>query len=170
MYPPYASDVPTGVLCIGTLIVLTIDLIIVYYLYTRAEEYGQSGCLWALLGLFFPIPVVVIFLLINMNAGSRGRGRRGDDCYTRGGVYGGQQGGAMQQAPKHAAPDPFFRDDHLESLIEQGQLSEARKYMREMIDMARGMHDEAGLRNYAQYEPKINKAAMDSTRRRGGYS
>jgi len=169
MYNPYDTDVPAGVLCIAAVIGLTIELIIVYYLYTRAEEYGQSGCLWALFGFFFPIPVVIIFLLVNMNAESRGRGRRGEQYITHGGVYGSQLPGPMQQAQKHTTPDPDFRDDHLESLIEEGQLSEARKYMREMIDMARSMHDEAGLRNYAQYEPKINKAAMDGTRRRKDY-
>ena len=167
----YPDTGPTGVCFCGILVIaLVIEFVIVYFLYTRAEEYGQSGCLWALFGFFFPVPAVVIFLLVNMGSGRTPRERR-SERYINPGIYGGQPGEPAQpQMPRHGTPDPFFRDDHLDALIEEGHLSEARKYLREMIDMARSMHDEAGLRNYAQYEPKINKAAMDGTRHRGGYS
>ena len=85
-------------------------------------------------------------------------------------MYGAPPSGQDQRSGAETTkPDPNFRDDYLDGLIEDGKFSAARKYLREMIQMAREMNDEGGVRNYAQYEVKINKAAMDGSRRRRDY-
>ena len=125
------------------------------------------GLSWFFLfGLFAFIPFIFV-----AHIASQSQGRKSAAGYpVQPGVYGGQPPGGLPLAgPKSRPPDPDFRDDFLDGLIDDGRLSEARKYLREMIEMARSMHDETGLRNYAQYEPRINKAAMDSTRRRRDY-
>jgi hypothetical protein len=164
MNNPYAPGAGFDTLnCIAGIIGLIIAIAVASYVYSKAEEYGQSGCLWAIFGFLFPLPTIIVFLIVNSGKGGQGRGRGRDEYYTASGVYGGKA--APPPPTASSTPDPDFRDDHLEELITDGRLGEARTYLREMIKMAREMSDMKGVRNYAQYEAKINKAAMSSTRR-----
>ena len=156
--------------CIGYLLVIVLWIYIATRVYHRAEELGMSATLWAIIVFLFSLLALLIFWAVSSDV-ARKQAAGGTAGYPiHSGVYGGQSAG---QAPAPEArtgpPDPDFRDEHLEELIEDGKLSEARKYLREMINMAREMNDQTGLRNYANYEPKINKAAMEGTRRRKDY-
>jgi len=146
---------------------LLIWAVLAIYVYSDAEKSDMPGCLWAIIVFLGGLIGFLIYLAVKYGgAGSR----KQKDYYPRsGGVYGSQPPPAPDPRAAGYEPtkvDPYFRDDYLDGLIEDGKFSAARKYLREMIQMAREMNDEGGVRNYAQYEPKINKAAMDGTRRR----
>ena len=71
--------------------------------------------------------------------------------------------------PPPAYPPPLpvergFRDEQLEALINEGKLREARKYLRDMVAIAREMNDKQTEANYEQYEQEIELASMESHR------
>lgn len=160
----------TCLYCVIELLVLALWIFIATRVYHRAEELDMNATVWAIVVFLFGIIALIIFMFASWGAANAQKQRGMAGYPVRGGVYGGQPTG---QGPMPAArtgpPDPDFRDEWLDELITDGKLSEARKYLREMIDMARSMGDQTGVRNYAQYEPRINKAAMDSTRRKREY-
>ena len=63
--------------------------------------------------------------------------------------------------PPQVPHDTHFRDEALEQLIRDGKLREARKYLADMISVAREMKDWKCERDYAKYESEIRKAAMN---------
>ena len=82
------------------------------------------------------------------------------------GVYDRKESPSLTGASPESG-DPEFRDEELERLIEDGELIAARKYLREVIQVAREMNEMKVVRNYEQYEARISKAATDSRRMRG---
>jgi len=142
--------------------------VIAVFVYADAEKHDMPGALWAIIVFLFALLGLLIYFAVKY---SGRRERNGGQYIPRsGGVYGAPPPGQDQMGKvEPTKPDPYYRDDYLDGLIEDGKFSAARKYLREMIQMAREMNDEGGVRNYAQYEVKINKAAMDGTRRRRDY-
>ena len=53
-----------------------------------------------------------------------------------------------------------------DDLIADEEFSKARLYLGEMIKMAREALDEGAVRNYSQYSPRINNAAMAAEKRK----
>jgi len=150
---------------------LLVWAVVAIYVYSDAEKNDMPGCLWAVIVFLFGLLAFLIYLAIKYSGASS---RRQKDYYPKsGGVYGSAPPPSTQDPRASGYEptklDPDFRDEYLEGLIEDGKFSASRKYLREMIQMAREMNDEGGVRNYAQYEVKINKAAMDGTRRRRDY-
>lgn len=157
----YDSDYSSAWLGCQCLIAI-LWIFVCVYVYKRAEKLGMSTWAWVivvfLFGLFGFIPFAIF-------AGIK------EKEIQRGSVTG--YGGTYRGTPTHGAPsssqtlpDPDFRDFYLEGLIDDGELREARSYLREMIQIARESNDTAGLRNYAKYEPVINKAAMEQDRKK----
>ena len=66
--------------------------------------------------------------------------------------------------PPPMQPEADFRDEKLEALINEGKLSEARKYLRDMIAVAREMNDIRCEANYEKYEHAIDEASMQGRR------
>jgi len=57
-----------------------------------------------------------------------------------------------------------FRDERLETLINEGKLREAREYLRGMIAIAMEMNDKQCEANYERYEQEIELASMGGQR------
>jgi hypothetical protein len=51
-----------GLLCV--LLVVAVQLYIVYFLYTDANVRGQSGVLWAVIGLFTGLLGLIVWLIM----------------------------------------------------------------------------------------------------------
>ena len=135
------------------------------FVYYKAEQYGMDAMLWLVLVFIFGPVAFGLFLLLILfqTRGPRRLEREGMPPgrvkYKRKAEY-----MSLPSQPLPAATDDFY-DERLERLIQDGRLSEAREYLRDMIQVAREMKDEAALRHYSRYEPKINKAAMDNTKK-----
>jgi hypothetical protein len=167
-YEPYSSpyDGCAATECAIYFVLMLVWLVIAILVYREAEKFGMNGCLWAAVVFFFGLIGVIIYVIVSRlerNAQARGAPT---GYGARTGIPGGPQPGpALYSTTTSTAPDPGFRDEQLDELIDEGRLGEARNYLREMIQMAREMNDMKGIRNYSQYEVRINKAAMDSRRR-----
>ena len=67
-------------------------------------------------------------------------------------------------APPPMQPEADFHDGKLEGLINEGKLSEARKYLRDMAAIAREMNGLQCEANYKTYEQVIETASMEGRR------
>ena len=77
-------------------------------------------------------------------------------------VYGGSKmasPAANSPAAVQVSADPDFSDSHIDSLIQRGDLKEARKQVAEMMQMAKEMGDKKGMANYRKYEAIISRAS-----------
>jgi hypothetical protein len=71
--------------------------------------------------------------------------------------------------PEPTAPRPYdseegFRDEKLDTLIETGELREAREYLAGMIQISVEMKNKQLEANYRGYEKKIIEASMNGDR------
>jgi hypothetical protein len=64
--------------------------------------------------------------------------------------------------PPGVEADPDFSDEKLDRLIEDGDLSEAREYLRQMLKIARETKDKQGEANYRIYREKLQAANLES--------
>ena len=160
---PGKIDVWFVILLLSVAVYLAFSVFTAIWLYKKAEEHGESGCLWAFFGMLIPLRAIFNFY------GSRHMllHRREDEPVPQPKE---SRSGRTSQLPGRLAraqpPDPDFHDKHLDGLIEKGRLSEACKYLNTMIGMARRIHDEEGERNYIQYKDRIDKTIMDAKRKR----
>jgi hypothetical protein len=145
------------------------------WIYSDAEANGYSGCLWAILFLFFNLPALVVYLVffhgISAPRAFHRAVSRNDDLLYRSqnrtarlssagaGQYASGWGNTVEPVSM-GRPDPDFRDETLDRLIAANKLSEARTYMKDMISVAREMNDQRGASNYRQYEQRISQASM----------
>ncbi len=169
----YASPYDSGYQFDETLVCITCAsaifwALVAVYTFHKAERLEMDPWFWSvavfLLGIFFFIPFIIVSASQERklkNAAARFGGAAGFPVARGGSGY------PTGVGPKIPIPaDPDFRDYHLDDLIEDGQLREARKYLKEMTQMAKEMNDDAGYQNYKQYEAKINAAATRSTNKR----
>ena len=169
-----------AVVTAGNIIILFIfgllPLLLLFWIYGDAEENGQSGCLWVILVMIFSYPALIVYLLLfhGMPAMRRPSSPRRDEDLQYRSMYRSEisdpgtkypntwgEPSKMVSAPKG---DADFFDEELDKLIMAGKISEARKYMRDMISMAKEMGDSKGMANYKLYESRINRAAGSGAR------
>lgn len=151
MYPD-AQELLTIVLV--SAIFWAIAGIIVYY--DAAARGHDPACVWGcVVFLFGAIPLFIYFIYRLMNKPER-RERRYEpsSTYT-------PPGGYQSREPAIKADSGYF-DPELDRLIDERKFSEARAYLREMLQMAREMGDLKGQANLGKYESKINQAARGS--------
>lgn len=132
------------------------------WVYIDAENNYNSGCMWAIaIWFFFPIalPAYLIISFRDKQTVKHSKVDRADDIGYR----------AMYTSRKYQKPeytssygsstksDPDFVDEELEKLIRFGKLSEARLYLKDMLDVAREMNDELMQANYRRYEARITE-------------
>ena len=120
--------------------------------------------LWVVAVFFFgPIAFAIFLMLALSQTRVRGRGETEGPSggYTPKDDY-------IPDKPHRETThlDTDFRDEQLEVLIADEEFGKARAYLREMIQMARDAQDEGMVRNYSQYSPRINNAAMEAEKRR----
>ncbi len=173
MDDPFSGMDNSTMCCVGV-VALAIIIAMLWATYSLAESHNKNGCVWMVIVFIFGIwgfAIFIIYILVTGSQEKRARDQYGGRPGTYGGRppttgYGGpsQPYGAPQQMKVEA--DTGFRDYELDDLIENGQLSEARKYLTDMLKMAKEMGDDKGYANYKQYEKRITAAASDPTRRR----
>lgn len=153
-----------------------IHIAIIIWIYNDAETHNNTGLIWVLLVIFFPFLAVVVYLVLFRGA-SIGPARqhkavgRNEDFnirakytarYKKGRGTTGDTGGTMAgTAP--AVID--FTDITLDRLLEDGKLSDARAYLEDMLQVAKDMNDEEGLKNYSSYQTKIASAQKRGTKK-----
>jgi hypothetical protein len=145
------------------------QIAIIIWIYNDAETHNNTGLLWVLLVFIFQFPAVVVYLVLFRGA-SIGPARqhkaigRNEDFnirakytanYKKGRGTTGDTGGTMAgTAP--AVID--FSDITLDRLLDDVKLSYARVYLEDILQIAKDMNDEDGLKNYSSYQTKIASA------------
>lgn len=170
-----SCSTPAAFSLIWSLIGFVIWLLVIGWIYSDAEAQARSGCLWAALFFFFGFLALAIYLIFFHGISALDRHRavnRGNDLGYRSMYRQPQPDAGTWKAPNMwgtasaastpATADPDFRDLELDRLIKEGKLSEAREYLRDMINVAKEMGDSKGLANYRQYESRISRAAARS--------
>lgn len=141
-----------------------INLILILFVWFKAEEYGMDPFVWVIAVFFFgPLAFGVFLFLVLSQTRVRGKQASG---YPPAGYRSKNDYIPDEPSRETSAVNPDFRDDHLDDLITDGEFGKARAYMREMIQVARDTQDEGAVRNYSQYSPRINNAAMEAEKRK----
>lgn len=146
---------------------------ILFWVYSSAEDNFNSGCLWFIIVFIFGFLGLIVYLIVYISS-RRASGHRAVDrnadlnvraIYRNGSGPQSPSGQWGQSAPtsRGIKPDPNFRDEDLDRLIEAGKLAEAREYLRDMKSLAREMNDTTTLNNYNQYDRKIATASRQSS-------
>ena len=140
--------------CLYCILYLCVWMFFLYYTYTKAEDQGRGGCLWVIIVLVFGPLGFAVFLFISLGDDWAGRSRDRREYRPKPGVYGGYPKQTVPPLAKVKA-DQNFRDDHLDKLIDDGNVKQARDYLKGMIELAKEMNDTQGLANYEQYKAKL---------------
>jgi hypothetical protein len=148
-----------------------LSVVLAIWIYLDAEIHGQDGILWAIIVFFLSIPALIVYFLFFRQgiapAEPHRAVNRNEDFLIRRKYLTGEAaeerksflyGKEVQAAGTLGRPDPGFEDRELEHLIKSGQIAAARKYLTEMLQMAKEMNDEQGRMNYLQYEAMIERA------------
>ncbi len=137
--------------------------------YYHAKERGLPAVGWALLVFFTGLLVLLLYYLFARNyeplseiGGVTDRGfastyRPGKHYQDRAFMPYGAPGPGAETA------DPDFVDEELERLINEGDLREARRYLNDMMQIAREVHDKKGLLNLRTYEKRIADASKSGS-------
>ena len=141
-----------------------ISLLLLLFVWIKAEDYGMDPVLWVVAVFFFGPLAFAIFLMLALSQ-TRVRG-----SVERKGPPGGYtpKEDYIPDKPHRETTrlSTDFRDEQLDLLITEEEFGKARVYLREMIQMARDAQDEGMVRNYSRYSPRINNAAMEAEKRR----
>jgi hypothetical protein len=138
---------------------IILQIALLAFVWYKAEEYGMDPLVWLIAVLLFGPLAFIVFVILILSQSRAPRRKYDEPMPPMGKSTSGEYIPPPPEPVKSSAPDPNFRDDRLEELLESGKTSEARKYMREMIETARDMNDITTVRNYSQYVSRINKAA-----------
>lgn len=147
-----------------------IGLILALWVYIDAQDHGQDGLVWAVIVFFLQIPALIVYFLFFRQgiapAEKHTAVSRSDDFLYRSKYRTQDLSGDRKKATMAgvAPPDPDFSDPELERLISERKLSEARGYLKDMIQIAREMNDQKSLRNYKKYELILAKMSRGSSR------
>ncbi len=161
----------TGFFAIGAIF----QVLLVIWVYMDADEHGQDGFIWAVIVLFFGLPALVVYFLFFRQGIAPPRKHkavsRSEDFTIRARYTGGRGkqdmvGSNGNRREAGVAADPDFTDPDLDRLIAQGKLSEAREWLNDMVEIAKEMNDSKAVRNYRQYQARIDRAARGSS---GGF-
>ena len=141
-----------------------VSLLFLLFVWFKADDYGMDPVLWVIAVFFFGPLAFAIFLMLALSQ-TRVRGR-GEMVGPSGGYTPKEDYIPDKPHRETTRLDSDFRDEQLEGLIAGEEFSKARAYLQEMIQMARDARDEGMVRNYRQYSPRINNAAMEAEKRR----
>jgi len=142
-------------------------IVLVIWVYTDADEHGQDGLLWAILVFFLGIPAVIVYVLffrqgiappIRHKAVNRNEDFLIRAKYTsraRRSSANGDSG--AKSAP--GGPDAGFVDPEVERMIADGRFADARRYVDDMIKIAREMSDRKAEADWRRYTNRIAQAA-----------
>ena len=158
-----------GIPGLGVPCYILLQFALLGFVWYKAEEYGMDSMTWLIAVFIFGPLAFAIFVILILIQGKGPKRAREEAHAPRASKY---QHRAQAQSQPSSLPaeetsarvDMEFRDEQLDRLIEEGRFSKAREYLRDMIQIAREMNDETSLRNYSQYEVRINKAAMNKRR------
>ena len=136
-----------------------IRLLFALIVVSMAERRGMNALLWVVIVLIFETLGLIIFFIVYAMTPAP-ENRVNSSGYSN--VYrGSNMASPPAQGPPAAqvAADPDFADPHIDSLIQRGDLREARKQVAEMMQMAKEMGDKKGMANYRKYEAIISRAS-----------
>jgi hypothetical protein len=146
----------SGIYVLAVIIGLIIRIAIVSWVYNDAQERGNNGCLWAILVFISPLLALVIYLIFFRGTGRRHEAINRNDDFTYRAK--GMHGNLGLPADSSSKADSNYYDAELDKLIDLGDFSGARSYLRDMQKMAREMNDKKALANYSVYEQRITQA------------
>ena len=140
-----------------------ISLLLLIFVWVKADDYGMDPTLWVVAVFFFGPIAFGLFLILAMGQSRMRRRPEPTEPFH----YTPKQEYIPDEPDRQTTRiDASFRDEELESLIADEEFGKARTHLREMIQIARDTHDEGMVRNYSQYSPRINNAAMEAEKRR----
>jgi len=151
-----------------TTILIIIHLIICAWIYIDAQDRDQVGVMWAVISFLLPLIGLAIYLLCFHT----GEGKS-HKAVNRNDEFGLRASHRQDLIPQSNDPpaarkefpqgdgvlaDPMFSDEELDRLIDESRFRSARRYLKEMTDMAKEMGDAYMLANYEQYNIRIYRA------------
>ena len=140
-----------------------INLLLLIFVWVKADDYGMDPLLWLIAVFFFGPIAFGLFLILALSQSRVRRRPEPEEPFH----YRPKQEYIPEEAERQTTRlNAEFRDEELDSLIAREDFGKARVHLREMIQIARDAHDEGMVRNYSQYSPRINKAAMEAEKRR----
>jgi hypothetical protein len=131
-----------------------ISPVLAFLVYRDAKKNNMGHVVWAAVVFLSGIPGALIYLAVKNSFLTREK--LWDALHQESKERQGYKTPPIPPPP----PDPNFRDAHLDGLIADGRLGEAHRYLRERIRAALEADDLTSIRNYSQYEERINKARM----------